>query len=750
MANAQEKINGLLSMMGGGSEQDRLKMLLYYGDLSGEFADDEDWGALCEFAIEADEEVGGSDPYIQRYSDLVGAGKFPEALSAMLYDLRDNKIFAAMGIHRIGLPKSIPLIPAAAYNKHAYQGLRDEFAVVRFLEWAGFDLNQPNPETGMTALHKFASTQVAPFSHPRAVAWLLEHGADVEAANSNGDTPLVFLCASKAWGQEQDRCFELLVEAGADISASSKDGATPISLLDQMQLGNPTELRAARLAWLRESRRSGDAPDGKGRVAGAEADHCDGDEPPSTVENMVKALLMCKRHVHEIRDFYCDEDAQAENREKYGLQAWDESSGEQYLKRIYQVTMGFAIRNNFFGRPEFYQEEVLEIFRKDPAFANLFDPGHVIPMLDSFRTHFAAKILTGLPGPDQEKRIGEAISSWRVSPGVRGLVVMGGDGLDEGDELSDGRPNVDAMLIDQNFGRLEKYGFGAVARMASFVHLEMLFSSGWGNPFAGVRSKGSESEIPDALATRVAARVINSRKASRGLEGRALAFALQSYAMQRSQGLLVGQGLPEELFMDVPEELCCEAMGMACCELPVVWGLRDEPCLQGEDVELEKPQLSPELQAFMDALRESVEAHGDDAEATDGTVDAGAQDGGRPADLEGHGGGERGGEAEAADRQTGLEDASADDEPGTEPMPLETAAQPNGDIPPELMAAAKAYRAKGGHLGAFGRWALKDDPANPNKHVEFDRQWALKRIGTPAGDKIIADARAKASKDSGN
>lgn len=39
MANAQEKIDQLLSTMSGGSEADRLKMLLHYGDLSEEFAD---------------------------------------------------------------------------------------------------------------------------------------------------------------------------------------------------------------------------------------------------------------------------------------------------------------------------------------------------------------------------------------------------------------------------------------------------------------------------------------------------------------------------------------------------------------------------------------------------------------------------------------------------------------------------------------------------------------------------------------
>lgn len=97
-------------------------------------------------------------------------------------------------------------------------------------------------------------------------------------------------------------------------------------------------------------------------------------------------------------------------------------------------------------------------------------------------------------------------------------------------------------------------------------------------------------------------------------------------------------------------------------------------------------------------------------------------------------------------------------EPQPEDAPLSAAAQDpvpaepepaKGDsngIPPELLIAAKEYRAKGGRLGAFGRWAFKEDPGNPEQHADFDRKWAKKKMGTPEGDRIIAEVRARSGK----
>ena len=63
-----------------------------------------------------------------------------------------------------------------------------------------------------------------------------------------------------------------------------------------------------------------------------------------------------------------------------------------------------------------------------------------------------------------------------------------------------------------------------------------------------------------------------------------------------------------------------------------------------------------------------------------------------------------------------------------------------------MMAAAKAWRAKGGNLGALGRWAFKREPTPEAeaRNRELDIAWAKRRLGTPEGDKIIAEARKAA------
>lgn len=601
MATAQEKIDQLLSNMSGGSEADRLKMLLYYGDLSEEFADDDDWGALCEFAVEADEELGESTPYLARYGTLVKEQKFQEALSGMVYDLRDNRIFAAMAIHQAKLPKQMPLVSAAAYNKQNFQGLKDEFAVTRFLVWSGFDINVPSQSTGMTALHKFASTNVMSGSHPRAVQWLIEHGADVDAVNERGDTPLAFLCGKQGWGEAQDQSFELLLRAGSNPFAKSKDGESPFSLLAQMNEQEHSDLRAARLDQLRElagrmEQETGVADDDD--VDEDEEGEDEGSEP-SSARDLARILLIAKSRVDEIRAFYCNPQAIEKNRKEAGEQAWDADDGEQYLKRIYQVTMGLAIRNNFFGRPEFYSEEVSEVFKEDRDFAFLFDPSHLLPLMDCFRVEFASKVFLGLARPDQEQFAKNAMNAWKESPRIHELVTF--QSGDEDDEDGGDAPGLNELLIGGLFQDLERRGFGTVARMASFLHLSMLFESGWGNPFMGVRSEGVE--IPDALSTRVAVHIINRRKVRDGVEGRAFGLALQSFCMQVSQGLLSGPAIPESAFFDVSEEMCSKGLGDGCRMLSVMWGLSDTPYPEGTDVEQAKVEMPAQLQALWNVLQ---------------------------------------------------------------------------------------------------------------------------------------------------
>ena len=216
-----------------GAPATQLKMLLYRADRDNGFNTDEQWASVCEFATRKDEEIGGSNTFAERYGKILDAGEYERFASALIADMKDNFIFAAMLAHRGGVDRDLPLIPAAAFNKHYYQGVMGEFALVRFLEWSGFDVSAADAD-GMTALHYFASVKYPPGSIPSAVSWLIDHGADVDARNLNGDTALTYLCAVEGWSEHHTRSFEALAIGGSDLFHKSADGVTPLSLLKQL------------------------------------------------------------------------------------------------------------------------------------------------------------------------------------------------------------------------------------------------------------------------------------------------------------------------------------------------------------------------------------------------------------------------------------------------------------------------------------------------------------------------------------
>lgn len=80
-------------------------------------------------------------------------------------------------------------------------------------------------DNGYTALHWNADMGCTPGDREAIVTILLDHGAEIEARDAQGRTPL-FVAASSGSAQ----IVRALVLAGADVNARSNSGATPLML----------------------------------------------------------------------------------------------------------------------------------------------------------------------------------------------------------------------------------------------------------------------------------------------------------------------------------------------------------------------------------------------------------------------------------------------------------------------------------------------------------------------------------------
>ncbi len=197
----------------------------------------EEWKTFCVAVVN----LGWPESWLEEATEFA---QDHNRISAALYD---NYFVEAVKLVRGDADRSMPALAWAAFNKHEYKGYADECAVVRFLTWAGFDVNAGDAD-GQTPLHLMAQMKVQPGSHPRAVQFLLDAGANPNARRRGGDTPLTALSANMDWTQQADQSARILLGAGADPLQPSEDGATSFSVLRDCQSQNPCGARGALIA----------------------------------------------------------------------------------------------------------------------------------------------------------------------------------------------------------------------------------------------------------------------------------------------------------------------------------------------------------------------------------------------------------------------------------------------------------------------------------------------------------------------
>jgi ankyrin repeat protein len=112
-----------------------------------------------------------------------------------------------------GLWKNTPLIAASS-------DWRTDINIVHWLLDHGAELNSRQFQ-GNTALHLAAR-----YGYFEAAQTLLEHGADINALNNDGEVPLL-IASSEVHGDVLDM-LQLLIAYGSDVNARNEEGSTPL------------------------------------------------------------------------------------------------------------------------------------------------------------------------------------------------------------------------------------------------------------------------------------------------------------------------------------------------------------------------------------------------------------------------------------------------------------------------------------------------------------------------------------------
>lgn len=110
----------------------------------------------------------------------------------------------------------------SAFHEAVYQN--NDIAIMDLLFKYGADIDQKNNQNGNMAMHYASSIQQA--------QWLLDHGADINAKNDLGETPILCFCYEREnmIDPKAISFIKWMLEHGADPNIASNYGTTVFTL----------------------------------------------------------------------------------------------------------------------------------------------------------------------------------------------------------------------------------------------------------------------------------------------------------------------------------------------------------------------------------------------------------------------------------------------------------------------------------------------------------------------------------------
>ena len=172
--------------------------------------------------------------------------------SRLQADIEAGSVCAAFAAIAVDAPRHWPLA-AWACPPESSPDARLDLGLLRVMLWMEFDPDARGND-GFSALDLMLGLKRGRHCQPRGAAILLQAGADPDAVDAHGDTPLLSLARSEHWCEDRNACARALIEHGADFLATNA-GDDLASRLRQAEAAKSSHLRARLLAELGESPR---------------------------------------------------------------------------------------------------------------------------------------------------------------------------------------------------------------------------------------------------------------------------------------------------------------------------------------------------------------------------------------------------------------------------------------------------------------------------------------------------------------